>query len=63
MQRGAFDGIEPMVKTMTLFKKVFPRSYAKLRACNGLFVSCGPHRTAPQPTARYIGKPTDTTDP
>ena len=49
VQRGAFDGIEPMVKAMTLFKKVFPKSYAKLRPGDGLFVSCGPHRNAPQP--------------
>jgi hypothetical protein len=49
VQREAFDGIEPMVKAMTLFKKVFPNSYAKLRPGDGLFVSCGLHRNAPQP--------------
>ena len=44
IQNGGFDGIEPMVKAMTLFKRVFPRSYAKLRPENGMFVSSGLHR-------------------
>ena len=38
-----------MVKAMTLFKLVFPNSYAKLRRGDGLFVDCGLHRNAPQP--------------
>lgn len=44
VQNGTFDGVEPMVKAMTLFKRVFPKSYAKLRPGNGMFVSGGLHR-------------------
>ena len=49
IQSGNFDGVEPMVKAMTLFKRFFPRSYAKLRMENGVFVSSGLHRDSQLP--------------
>jgi len=51
VQRGTFDGVEPMVKAMTLFKKVFPRSFARLRGENGIFVAGGLHRDHNLPVA------------
>ncbi len=42
VQQGAFDGVEPMVKSATLFKRVFPRSFNRLRLDGGMFVSGSP---------------------